>query len=167
MNLPGNKEYDPTMPWVYKWDELNGRLASHFSCYIDDIRGMGGTEGVCRRATQCVASWINYLGQQDAPQKWRPPSRTPGAWAGAMCLSKEDGLYVTCTQKKWNKAKAIIAHWHEEICKNKSRRVNAAQMECDVGFLVHLSRTFPAIFPYLKGFYLSLTSWRKGRNDEG
>ena len=24
MNLPGNKDYDPTMPWVYKLDELNG-----------------------------------------------------------------------------------------------------------------------------------------------
>ena len=167
MNLPGDKDYDPTMPWVYKWDELNGRLASHFSCYIDDIRGMGGTEEVCRRATRRVASWVNYLGQQDAPRKRRPPSRTPGAWAGAMCLSKEDGLYVTCSQKKWEKARAIISHWHEEICKKRSRQVNAAQMERDVGFLVHLSRTFPAIFPYLKGFYLSLNSWRKGRNDEG
>ena len=167
MDLPGNKDYDPSMPWVYKWDELNERLVSHFSCYIDDIHGMGGNEEVCRRATQRVASWVNYLGQQDAPRKRRPPSRTPGAWAGAMCLSKEDGFYVTCTQKKWIKAKAIIAHWQEEVCENKSRLVNTAQMECDVGFLVHLSRTFPAIFPYLKGFYLSLNSWRKGRNDEG
>ena len=167
MNLPGNDDYDPSMPWVYKWDELNERLASHFACYIDDIRGMGGNEEVCRRATRRVASWINHLGQQDAPRKRRPPSRTPGAWAGAMCLSKEDGLYVTCTQKKWAKAKAIIAHWHNEICEEKARVVNAAQMERDVGFLVHLSRTFPAIFPYLKGFYLSLNSWRKGRNDEG
>ena len=167
MNLPGDKDYDPTMPWVYKWDEKNERIASHFSCYIDDIRGMGDTEGVCRKATRRVASWINYLGQQDAARKMRPPSRTPGAWAGATCLSKEDGLYVTCTQKKWDKAKAIIAHWCKEICDNESLVVNAAQMERDVGFLVHLSRTFPAIFPYLKGFYLSLNSWRRGRNDDG
>ena len=167
MNLPGDTDYDPTMPWVYKWDERNNRLASHFCCYIDDIRGMGGTEGVCRKATRRVASWINYLGQQDAPRKRRPPSRTPGAWAGAMCLSKEDGLYVTCTQKKWDKAKAIVEHWHDEVCVNRRRSVNASQMERDVGFLVHLSRTFPAVFPYLKGFYLSLNSWRKGRNDEG
>ena len=46
MNLPGNEDYDPAMPWVYKWDELNGQLASHFLCYIDDIRGMGGNEEV-------------------------------------------------------------------------------------------------------------------------
>ena len=167
MNLPGDSDYDPSMPWVYKWNNEDGRLASHFSCYIDDIRGIGGTEGICRKATRRVASWINYLGQQDAPRKRRPPSKIPGAWAGAMCLSKEDGLYVTCTQKKWDKAKAIIHHWLNEVCVERSRSVNAAQMERDVGFLVHLSRTFPAMFPYLKGFYLSLNSWRKGRNDEG
>ena len=40
-------------------------------------------------------------------------------------------------------------------------------MEKDVGFLVHMSRTFPAMFPYLKGFYLTLNSWRKGRTDKG
>ena len=83
----------------------------------------------------------------------------PGAWAGAMNLSKEDGLYVTCTQKKWDKAKAIIEHWQNEVCIERSRLVNAAQMERDVGFFVHLSRTFPAVFPYLKGFYLLLNSW--------
>ena len=56
MNLPGDDDYNPTMLWVYKWDEHNGRLASHFSCYIDDIRSMGGIERICRRATQQVAS---------------------------------------------------------------------------------------------------------------
>ena len=40
-------------------------------------------------------------------------------------------------------------------------------MERDVGFLVHLSRTFLSMFPYLKGLYLSLNTWQKGRNEEG
>ena len=167
LNLPGDAEYNPKMPWVYKWDEKNACLASDFGCYIDDIRGMGGSERACRQATRRVASNINYLGQQDAARKRRPPSRTPGAWAGAMCFSKDEGLFVTCSQKKWDKAKTIIKHWHEEVITQKSVTVNAAQMERDVGFLVHMSRTFPAIFPYLKGFYLTLNSWRTGRNDEG
>ena len=167
LNLPGDDEYDPTMPWVYKWDECNGCLASHFACYIDDIRGMGCSEYACRNATRRVASEINYLGQQDAPRKRRPPLRMPGAWAGAMCFSKDEGLFVTCSQKKWDKAKLMIKHWYEEVIENKSATVNAGQMERDVGFLVHMSRTFPAIFPYLKGFYLTLNSWHTGRNDEG
>ena len=167
LNLPGDPDYDPKKPWVYKWDELVGCLASHFACYIDDIRGMGHSELACRRATRRVASEVNYLGQQDAARKRRPPSRTPGAWAGAMCFSTDEGLFVTCSQKKWDKARLIIQHWQEEVIRKKSATVDAGQMERDVGFLVHMSRTFPALFPYLKGFYLSLNSWRTGRNDEG
>ena len=167
MNLPGDPDYDPKMPWVYRWDEVNRRMASDFCCYIDDIRGIGNSERVCRAATRRVASWVNYLGQQDAPRKRRPPSKVPGAWAGAMCLAKEDGLYVTCSKKKWEKAQAIVKHWFDAVVVGKEQEVNAAQMERDVGFLVHLSRTFPAVFPYLKGFYLTLNTWRKGRNDDG
>ena len=166
MNLPGKEGYDPSMPWVYKWDDVNNRMASDFVCYIDDIRGLGGTERACRATTRRVASYINYLGQQDAPRKRRPPSKEPGAWAGAMCLSKPDGLYVTCTKAKWEKAKAMIEHWRD-ASEEKGKMLDAKQMERDVGFLVHISRTFPAIFPYLKGFYLTLNSWRKGRTDEG
>ena len=167
MNLPGSEDYDPSMPWVYKWDSVNDRLASDFACYIDDIRGLGGTETVCRAATRRVASYVNYLGQQDAPRKRRPPSKTPGAWAGAMCLSKEDGLYVTCTQEKWNKARSIIERWMNTVVEKKEEKLDVKQMEKEVEFLVHMSRTFPSMFPYLKGFYLTMNSWRSGRNDEG
>ena len=167
MNLPGSQDYDPSMPWVYKWDSVNERLASDFACYIDDIRGLGGTESVCRATTRRVASYVNYLGQQDAPRKRRPPSKTPGAWAGAMCLSKDDGLYVTCTQDKWNKAKTIIDYWMTTVVEMKEEKLDVRKMEKEVGFLVHMSRTFPSMFPYLKGFYLTMNSWRSGRNDEG
>ena len=167
LNLPGDKGYNPAMPWVFKWDDRNNRMASDFVCYIDDIRGLGGTEGSCRATTRRVAAGVNYLGQQDAPRKRRPPSKTPGAWAGAMCLSKPDGLYVTCTQAKWEKAKAIVGYWRTVVVEEKSTQLDAKRMEKDVGFLVHISRTFPATFPYLKGFYLTLNSWRKGRTDEG
>ena len=155
------------MPWVYKWDDVNNRMASEFVCYIDNIRGLGGTERACRATTRRVASYMNYLGQQDAPRKRRPPSKEPGAWAGAMCLSKPDGLYVTCTKAKWEKAKAMVTHWRSAVAESKGKVLDAKKMEQDVGFLVHISRTFPAIFPYLKGFYLTLNLWRKGRTDEG
>ena len=47
MNLPGDEMYDPSMPWVYKWDEKNEMLASDFACYIDNIQGLGRTKKVC------------------------------------------------------------------------------------------------------------------------
>ena len=108
MNLPGNANYDPKMPWVYHWDEVNKRMAAHFVCYIDGIQGMGNSEHVCHSAARRVASWINYIGQQDALHKQQPPSKVPGAWVGAMCLTKAYGLYVMCTQKKWGKLKQSL-----------------------------------------------------------
>ena len=50
MNLPGDDDNNTSMPWVYKWDKQNKqnkqnkRLASHFSCYINNICSMSATE---------------------------------------------------------------------------------------------------------------------------
>ena len=167
LNLPGDQNYNPALPWVYRWDESRKKMPGYFGSYIDDIRTIDASDQGCRAVSRRVAAWVNYLGQQDAARKRRPPSKEPGAWAGAMCLSKADGLYVTCTQKKWERAQEIVRRWHKQVVEEEETKVEAKQMEKDVGFLVHLSRTFPSTFPYLKGFYLTLNSWRKGRNDEG
>ena len=36
-----------------------------------------------------------------------------------------------------------------------------------MGFLCHLTRTYPSGFPYLKGIYNTLNAWRVGRNIDG
>ena len=167
LNLPGSKDYRPTKPWVYrtKWD---GSLAAFYGTYIDDIRTRDSNEVGCRRTTRRVASRINYLGQQDAPRKRRPPSKKPGAWAGAMCEAVEgQGLFVTCSQEKWDKAKEIVARRFAEVVVMKAATLSYKSLEKDIGFLVHLSRTFPAIFPYLRGIYNTLNCWRKGRDHDG
>ena len=174
LNLPGSEDYDPKMSWVYKWDDVNSCLASFFGTYIDDVRNGGATEKACWAVARRVASRCNYLGQQDAARKRRPPSRTPGAWAGASCLSNDLGLFVTCTQKKWDKARGIVLGWQEE-CHRQSGGDDASweflvdrkRLERETGFLVHISRTFPAMFPYLKSLYHTLNSWRTGRCEEG
>ena len=52
---------------------------------------------------------MGYLGLQDAPRKRRPISKTPGEWTGLITLSIEAlGLFVTVSEKKWNKAKEMI-----------------------------------------------------------
>ncbi len=35
------------------------------------------------------------------------------------------------------------------------------------GFLVYVTRTYPAMVPYLKGFHLTIEMWHGGRNAEG
>ncbi|GFH61160.1 hypothetical protein CTEN210_17636 [Chaetoceros tenuissimus] len=122
------------------------------------------SENVCLLSSGLV----NCLGQQDAAHKRRPPSKVPGAWAGSMCISIDCvGLFVLSTQGKWDKAKGIIENWTEALGLDARISINHKEMEQDVGFLCHISRTYPKLFPYLKGFYNTLNSWRFGRDEDG
>ena len=49
------------------------------------------------------------------------------------------------------KGKVIIERLVDLIVMKEAAEVSYIELEKDVGFLVHLSRTFPAIFPYLHG----------------
>ena len=39
-------------------------------------------------------------------------------------------------------------------------------LEQKVGFLVHVAMAYPMMFPFLKGFYLTMNSWRTGRDED-
>jgi hypothetical protein len=41
------------------------------------------------------------------------------------------------------------------------------RLQSDQGFMMYVTQSYPSLKPYLKGFYLSLDSWRGGRNLEG
>ena len=168
LNLPGTKNYNPAMPWVYKWNSVKKQMASFFGTYIDDIRGGGATELDCRLSIHRAASRINYLGQQDAPRKRGQATKTPRAWAGAKCLTIEgEGLYVLSMKEKWLKAKRIINNLFDWIVTEGNALLDYKSLESSVGFLCHVSRTYPIIFPYLKGFYNTLNNWRCDRNEDG
>ena len=109
MNLPGQADYNPTLPWVFRYDSVNEKVAAFFCTYVDDIRSGDSTEAACIRTTHTIASRVNYLGQQDAPRKRRKISQSPGAWSGAMIkVLNGEGLFVTCSQEKWDKTRGII-----------------------------------------------------------
>ena len=114
LNLPGNSDYNPTCPWVYRFNSATGEMANFFGTYIDNIR-----TGDCH-ATSCrVASVVGYLGEQDAPRKCHFPNQCPGAWSGAMCFTiTGEGLYVTCSQEKWDKGKTIVEDLHQAVVVN-------------------------------------------------
>ena len=168
MNLPGQSDYNPALPWVFRYDSVNQKVAAFFKTYVDDIRTGDSTEAACVRTTHVVASRINYLGQQDAPRKRRKISQTPGAWSGAMVLVEEgDGLYVTCSQEKWDKTRAIIARILESHEEGGVWSLERKALEKDRGFLIHIARTFPMMVPYLRRIHNTLESWRLGRDNEG
>ena len=64
---------------------------------------------------------LNYLGIQDAARKRRDSSGTPGAWAGSVVPTRDDGVYVMCEVSKWNKAKAMVAEVKEVVMKDPNR----------------------------------------------
>jgi hypothetical protein len=166
-NLPGTESYDPMMPVVYKWNSHNNDMACFFGTYIDDIRSGGPTEIACHAASRRIASRINYLGQQDAPRKRGHPATRPRTWAGANCMSQEaNGLYVFSTHGKWNKVKIIVTKWLDRLGGDMNN-LEHKDLEKDVGFLCHVSRTYPTMTPYLKGFYNTLNGWRVDRDSGG
>ena len=134
-------------------------MASFFGTYVIDVRGGGSTELDCRQSIRRIATIINYLGQQDAPRKQGHATQSPRAWAGSMCKSvANEGLYMFGMKEKWMKAKAIINQLLAQVPSKDSEGLDYSQLESNVGFLCHVSLTYPAIFPYLKGFYNTLNN---------
>jgi hypothetical protein len=76
-----------------------------------------------------------------------------------------DGIAVTESQKRWDKTKGIVSKWTQRLA--HADDLNRKELESDVGFLIYVTRTFPAMKPYLKGFHLTLHGWRPGREDSG
>jgi hypothetical protein len=173
-NLPGQIGYDPSKPWMFCWDDVDQVMASFVISYVDDLRtGSNRDKQDCERVTHVSGSKLNYLGEQDASRKRGEASQTPGAWAGSVVVSvPEEGLYVTVSQEKWDKTKKIIEFYVDKIEvaeKEKGAEVwlDYKQLERDTGFLVHVLMTYDQLRPYLKGFYLTLNSWRFNRGPDG
>ena len=112
---------------------------------------------------------MSYLGLQDATRKRRPDSQAPGEWTGSIIRSIDGvGLFVTVSQKKWDKARAMIDELLEAFESPDCRpMLNLKNLERKVGFLVHLAMAYPLMFPFLRGFYLTMNSWRQGRDKDG
>ena len=154
LNQPGTKDYDPSMPWIYHWNSIENCLPGFFGTYTDDIQMGHSHKKGCKKVSRQVASQVNYLGQQDIARKRGQPLKTPQAWTGAKYLSIEgSGLYVLSTQEKWNKTKCIVDQLTKALDAGDQILLEYSTLEKDVGFLCHISRTYPVMFPYLKGFY--------------
>ena len=167
LNLPGELTYDPTLPWLSKvvGQSPCERIAGDFFSYIDDIRSSGCSVDECWKVSRRVASYCGYLGIQDAPRKRRAPSQTPGAWAGSNVVITPEGLAVTVSEEKWERTQGLVSKWARRV--EETKNVNAKEFESDLGFLIYVSRTFPSMKPYLKGFHLTLHGWRPNRDEEG
>jgi hypothetical protein len=169
LNLPGDSRFDPTLPWVMKWDSEGQKIAGDMVAFVDDLRASGRTLEEAWSIARQVGARLQYLGIQDAPRKRRPPSQLPGAWAGSVFDTTQDRVIQTVTQKKWDRAKSqiqeILAHYHGKP--DATPDVSYKRLEEVRGFLGHLAMTYDLIATYLKGFHLTLSSIHPNRDKEG
>ena len=168
LNLPGTSGYDPTLAWLTK-RRADNSMASDLVCFVDDKRIIGEGQERVEEAGHALSTRESYLGLQDALRKLRSQrgSKRPGAWAGVNVIIEEDGgMLVTTSQEKWDQMKAICSYWLTELNTGRNN-LDFKRLQSDRGFLVYVTQTYPGMKPYLKGFHLSLESWRGGRDQEG
>ncbi|KAL7576144.1 hypothetical protein ACA910_004804 [Epithemia clementina (nom. ined.)] len=158
LNLPGNEGYDPTRPWVYRVRK-DGVIAADVHPYVDDMRETGPTEEDAWKAASKIAKTAAYFGLQDAARKRRPPSTTPGAWAGAVIESTSEGVYKLVSQERWEKVRSHISMLRDWA--DSKAPINRKALERIRGYLVYVSLTYGMMVPYLKGLHLTLKSWRE------
>jgi hypothetical protein len=60
---------------------------------------------------------------------------------------------------------SLISKWATRVAETGD--VNYKEFESDLGFLIYVTQTFPCMQPYLKGFHLTLHSWRPNCDEEG
>jgi hypothetical protein len=175
LNLLGSENYNPSMPWVHKIRLRDGKIAADLLIFVDDARPTGPSEEECWQAARRFASACNHCGVQDAPRKRRPPSLTPGAWAGSVVHADGGEVGVRVSQDKWDKTRKIIRRLADELdefyCRTSLGEslegTDRRRMESDRGFLIYVAQACPSLVPYLKGVHLTIDSWRPDRNSQG
>jgi len=187
LNLPGSKGYNPTLPWIRKIRK-DGTSASDLIGYVDDLRSWGASEDRAWRASSRIAKVLAFLGLQDAARKRRAPSQEPGAWAGSTIRTNSGVVTKGVTSERWETLQSKIRWIGREVglvdeytpdnfvwMSDKAKRATKPEegllhfktTESCVGFIVYVSLTYTSLMPYLKGIYLSLNSWRPGRDAFG
>jgi hypothetical protein len=182
--LDPNKSRGPT--WWEAWQRcVMGLISSPFICtkeasLADEVaRGdpqdpsnpfhwatvVLNLQAACWAVSHTLACWYTWLGIQITARKTRPPSQTPGAWAGAVVSTGAQGVGVSCSQEKWDKAKALLQDIQAEL--NSAGKLQYKPLEQKRGFFIHLQWMYPCTTPFLKGFHNTLDGWRAGRDGEG
>ena len=133
MNLPGQPDYDPTYPWVYK-RRIDGHIASNIFLYVDDGRPTGFDEKQCWALSKRFCSVCSQLGVQDAARKRTTPSQTPGSWGGSVVHTR-DALVALVTQKKWDKTKTMIRELSDLLVAWEDGQLPLKHLEQIRGFL--------------------------------
>ena len=164
LNLPGSPSFNPTLPFVMRWDSHHTRIASSIKAYVDDLRITGATIELAWQAARQTAARLQYLGVQDAPRKRRLDH---GPWSGTVFSTDNHKVTKSVTKTKWIKAKTYVQDLLAEHEQDPNNSYSFKRLEKIRGFFCHLAITYSIIFPYLKGFHLTLCQHLSHRNEDG
>jgi len=165
LNLPGDPTYDPRLPLLSKRVSSTGRITGDLGTYVDDLRPVGSTAQHCWLVGHWISAVLCYLGIQDALRKRTAPSLCAGAWAGTLVHADKEEVAVSVTQEKWDRARTYLYQMQEQL--KQDNWFDFKTLEKQRGFLVYLTRTYPALVPFLKGIHLTVDSWRGNRDSDG
>ena len=164
LNLPGDPSFNPSLPFVFKWDSTFKLISASIRAYVNDLRIVAANKELSWQAARQTASCIQYLGSQDAPRKRRLDN---GPWVGTMFDTSNGFISKTVTQAKWDKGKQLIQSLMDDISKDPTCQFEYKRLEQIRGFICHLAMTFDLFFAYLKGFHLTLSQHLPRRSDDG
>ena len=170
LNLPGSRHFNPALPWLMKWNDQIENIAADIVAFVDDLRVSGVDEETAWAVGRQLGSRLQYLGIQDTPRKTKPPFRgNDSAWAGTIFKTDDVSILQTISQEKWDKTKVLInellSQYGEES--NNSPEFSFKRLEQIRGYLCHISMTYEAITPFLKGFHLTLCMHLPNRDQHG
>ena len=74
LNLPGDEQFDPARPWLFKWNEKAGQIAGDYVSFVDDFRVTGFSVENCWNCARRLASRSQHLGMQEAARKRSAPT---------------------------------------------------------------------------------------------
>jgi hypothetical protein len=136
--------------------------------FVDDERINRPDKDLTLQASHTLAAKQSYLGLQEALRKARPSSQQPSAWAGAIVhIMVLLGVCVLTFVEKWAKMKAILEKWWKQLVGADGPKLSHKELLSDRGFLAYVTRTYPAMVPYLKGFHLTIEMWQCEQDAEG
>jgi hypothetical protein len=150
-----------------KWDSILQKIAGDIVGFVDDLQASAFSVEEAWQVARQVVARLQYLGIQDAPRKRRPPSMTPGAWAGGVFTTNVGKVTKSVSQEKWDKGRRLVEELIDESGLDPDYYFDYKRLEQIRGFLCHLCMTFETFTPFLKGFHLTLSSYLPHRDDEG
>jgi hypothetical protein len=81
-------------------------------------------------------------------------------------VDEDKGACVLTSEEKWSKMKGIVLKWSDRL-KSGVTELDHKELLSDRGFMVYVTRAYPPLIPYMKGFHLTAEMWRGNRDAEG